>query len=173
MRGLIAEEFARYTLLQKFPLIVLRPIKVLDYLEERKIRSPHAKFLQKYSHTMDFFGIGPISDSEEMPAIPTGKLIQDYFYRQDGLTKFIAQPSSQNLIKGYIIEVKSRSTKNHWKPFQYSFSSNQERMLSRLKKYNFEVIICGVTFAKDWKMAVVFTNQDGKIISLSNIMQDQ
>ena len=110
MRGLLAEEFARYTLIQKFPLIVLRPIKILEYLEERKIRSPHAQFLKQYSHTMDFFGVGPISDSEETPAIPTSKLIQDYFYRLKKHVKPELQTSYHE--KGSLMSTKGKADRS-------------------------------------------------------------
>ncbi|MCK4849433.1 MAG: hypothetical protein KAT16_10420 [Candidatus Heimdallarchaeota archaeon] len=123
---------------------------------------------------MDFFGLGtPILETEESLTIPLNKLFQDFFYEQNGLTKYLVNPLPELTIKGYIIEVKSRSTKNYWSPFQYSFSSNQEKMFLESKKLNLEVILCGVTFSQNWDIAVVFTNLEGKILSKEYFMQDQ
>jgi hypothetical protein len=137
------------------------------------VEGPHVEFLREYSHTMDYFGLGPILENEESLTIPITKVIQDFFYKQDGLTKYLVQPLSEDIIKGYIIEVKSRSSKNYWKPFQYSFSHNQEKMFSKSKRFNFQVILCGVTFASDWEMAVVFTNLEGKVLPQEYFIQDQ
>ena len=173
LRGLLAEEFARYTLSQRHPIIVLRPAKILEYLSEQTVEGLHVQFLRRYAHTMDFFGLGPILETEESLSIPLSKIIQDFFYKQNGLTKYLVQPLPEFLIKGYIIEVKSRSTKNFWSPFQYTFSTNQEKMFTQSKRFNFEVILCGVTFANDWDMAVVFTNLEGKILPQDHFMEDQ
>jgi hypothetical protein len=173
LRGLLAEEFARYTLSQRHPIIVLRPAKILEYLSEQAVEGLHVQFLRRYVHTMDFFGLGPVLETEESLSIPLSKIIQDFFYEQDGLTKYLVQPLPDVTIKGYIIEVKSRSTKNYWRPFQYKFSVNQEKMFLQSKRINFEVILCGVTFANDWDMAVVFTNLEGKILPQGYFMQDQ
>jgi len=169
----LAEEFARYSLTQRHPVIVLRPEKILTYLSEKNVDGPHVQFLRRYAYTMDFFGFGPVLETEELLSIPLNKLIQDFFYKQNGLTKYLVQPLSEVSINGYIIEVKSRSTKNYWKPFQYSFSSNQEKMFTQSKRFNLEVLLCGVTFAQDWEMAVVFTNLEGKILPQGYFMQDQ
>jgi hypothetical protein len=173
LRGLIAEEYVRYTLTQHHPLIVLRPEKVLNFLIELSIEGPYVKFLRQYSQTMDFFGLGPIIESNESLPIPISKMIQDFFYEQSGLTKYIVQPRQEVPTRGYIIEVKSRSTKNYWKPFQYTFSDNQEQMFSQSKRFNFEIVLCGVTFAQNWEIAVVFTNLEGKILPQEYFKQDQ
>ncbi|MHA2167846.1 MAG: hypothetical protein ACXAAT_18520, partial [Candidatus Hodarchaeales archaeon] len=89
LRGLIAEEFARYTLTQRYPVIVIRPEKVLEFLTEQSIEGPHVQFLRQYSHTMDFFGLGPILDADDSPSISISKMVQDFFYKQNGLTKFL------------------------------------------------------------------------------------
>ena len=173
LRGQIAEEFARYTLTQRYPIIVFRPEKVLEFLDEQSIDGPHVQFLRQYAQTMDFFGLGPILENDESPSIPINKMVQDYFYYQNGLTKYLVQPLLDVSPKGYIIEVKSRSTKNYWKPFHYSFSENQERMFSQSKRFNLEIVLCGVTFAQNWEIAVVFTNLEGKILPQEYFMQDQ
>jgi hypothetical protein len=173
LRGLIAEEFARYTLTQRYPVIVIRPEKVLEFLTEQSIEGPHVQFLRQYSHTMDFFGLGPILVADDSPSISISKMVQDFFYKQNGLTKFLIQPFQEVPTRGYIIEVKSRSTKNYWKPFQYSFSENQEKMFSNSKLFNFEIVLCGVTFAQEWEIAVVFTNLEGKILPQGYFMEDR
>jgi hypothetical protein len=173
LRGLIAEEFARYTLTQRYPVIVFRPEKVLEFLAEQSIEGGHVQFLRQYSHTMDFFGLGPILLADDSPSIPISKLVQDFFYKQDGLTKFLKQPAQEVPTRGYIIEVKSRSTKNYWKPFQYSFSENQDKMFSNSKRFNLEIVLCGVTFAQEWDIAVVFTNLKGKVLPQGYFMEDQ
>ncbi len=122
---------------------------------------------------MDFFGLGPVLETNELPSIPISKMIQDFFYKQDGLTKYLVQPLQEVPTRGYIIEVKSRSTKNYWNPFYYSFSENQEKMFSQSKRFNFEIVLCGVTFAQDWEIAVVFTNLEGKVLPQGYFMQDQ
>jgi hypothetical protein len=76
-------------------------------------------------------------------------------------------------LKGFIIEVKSRATEHHWKPFQYSFSEKQEEMFIKSKSFNFEVILCGVTFAKDWDISVVFTDVRGKILPSDFLKEGQ
>lgn len=114
---------------------------------------------------MDFFGLGPIIESIDSHSIPISKMFQDFFLKQSGLTKYLLQPLQDYSTRGYIIEVKSRSTKNYWKPFQYSFSENQEKMFSQSKRFNLGIVICGVTFAHDWEIAVVFTNLKGKILT--------
>ena len=64
LRGLIAEEFARYTLTQRYPIIMLRPIKVLEYLSKYSVQGAHTNFLNQFQQTMDFIGFGPINERE-------------------------------------------------------------------------------------------------------------
>ncbi len=122
---------------------------------------------------MDFIGFGPIKNNEtSLPELGSG-LVRNYFYEQDGLTPFLPSNSEQTKINGYIIEVKSRTTKNHWKPFTYSFSINQEKMFSKSVKYKFKVVLCGVSFAEDWELSVVLTNPQGKILPEDYFNSDQ
>ena len=173
MRGLIAEEFARYTLIQRYPLIVLRPIKVLEFLSEKSVLGDHRDFLENFQNTMDFIGFGPTNVNEATITLSTSEIIIAFFRMQDGLTKFF--PSDFNIegLKGFIIEVKSRTTEHHWKPFQYSFSANQELMFKNSKNFNLDIILCGVTFAKDWDISVVFTDLRGKILPSDFLRGDQ
>ncbi|MHA2033014.1 MAG: hypothetical protein ACW99Q_26900 [Candidatus Kariarchaeaceae archaeon] len=163
LRGLLAEEFARYSLIQKFPLLILRPAKLLDFLVEDKVISDHFDFLQKYQQTMDYIGFGPINQPLDEQTTPRD-IILNYFYSQDGLTKYIDSSSPSFQIKGYIIEVKSRSGVNYWKSFDYTFSEKQVKMFDESRKLNFGIILCGVTFEKDWNLGIIFTDQRGKIL---------
>ena len=164
LRGLIAEEFARYTLGQRYPIIVLRPSKVIEILSKNQTKGPHFDFLVQYQQTMDFIGFDFIQQPETSPPLSISDLVQNFFYHQDGLTRYLPSTSLELRLNGYIIEVKSRSTKNHWNPFIYSFSSNQEEMFLQAIKYRFKVILCGVTLANDWEISVIFTNPQGKIL---------
>ena len=64
LRGLVAEEFVRYTLTQRMPIIILRPRFILEKLASFSIKGKKIDFLRKYQQTMDFFGIGPIKSLE-------------------------------------------------------------------------------------------------------------
>ena len=92
------------------------------------------------------------------------EIIVAFFRKQDGLTKFLHSDVSIGEIRAFLIEVKSRTTKKYWKPFQYSFSENQEKMFLEVTKYNFEILLCGVTFADDWEISVVYADLKGKIL---------
>jgi hypothetical protein len=173
LRGLIAEEFARYTLIQRYPLIVLRPIKVLEYLSQNSVQGGHKDFLTNFQQTMDFVGFGPIDESESTIPFSVDEIIAAFFHKQDGLTKYFPSYSNIGGLKGFIIEVKSRTSEHHWKPFQYSFSANQDLMFNKSKNFNFDVILCGVTFAKDWEITVVFTDLRGKILPPDFLRGDQ
>lgn len=164
LRGLLAEEFTRYTLSQRYPIIVLRPHKVIEILTENQTEGPHFNFLTQYQKTMDFIGFGPIQMTETSPPLSISDLVQNFFYHQDSLIRYFPSNSFESKLTSYIIEVKSRSTKNHWNPFIYSFSPNQEEMLLKASKYRFKVILCGVTLANDWEISVIFTNPQGKIL---------
>jgi hypothetical protein len=117
----------------------------------------------KYQQTMDFIGFGPIHEksSEELPL--ANENILNYFYLQDGLSQYL-EGSAKKFVRGFIIEVKSRSIQNFWKPFQYSFSPNQEEMFKIAQRYNFDIVLCGVTFGENWEISVIFTNLRGKIL---------
>ncbi len=171
LRGLLAEEFARYFLTQKYPLLIMRPVKVLDILSEDKLMSGHFEFLEKYQQTMDYIGFGPINQPLEEHSTHR-ETILNYFYEQNGLTKYFSGLRPSIKINGYIIEVKSRTGENFWKPFNYSFSVKQEQMFEESKKYNFKIILCGITFEKDWNLGVIFTNQRGKILPPDFVTKD-
>ena len=114
---------------------------------------------------MDFIGFGPIQQTDTSVPLSISDLVRNFFYQQDGLIRFLPSNSLQNTLNGYIIEVKSRSKKNHWNPFIYSFSPKQEEMFSKATKYRFKEILCGVTLANGWEISVIFTNVKGKILS--------
>ncbi|MHA1994399.1 MAG: hypothetical protein ACW97Z_07660 [Candidatus Hodarchaeales archaeon] len=152
---------------------MLRPAKVIEILTQYQIEGPHFDFLCQYQQTMDFIGFGPVQQTETSLPITVSEILQNFFYQQDGLTRFLPSPSIQDRLSGFIIEVKSRSTKNHWNPFNYSFSANQEEMFLKATKFRFKVILCGVTLADDWEISVVFTNRDGKILPQDFFNLDQ
>jgi hypothetical protein len=122
---------------------------------------------------MDFIAFGPIDEPESTIPLSVTEIIVAFFHKQDGLTKFFPSGSKIEGLKGFIIEVKSRTTEYHWKPFQYSFSKNQELMFTKCKNFNFDVILCGVTFANDWEVSVVFTDLKGKILPPDFLRGDQ
>ncbi len=122
---------------------------------------------------MDFIGFGPIEDPETTIPQSTPDLVQTFFFQQDGLTRYLHPNQKYINLKGYIIEVKSRSTQNHWKPFTYSFSPNQEDMFAKAMKYRFKVVICGITLANDWEISMVLTNPQGKVLSQDFFNSDQ
>lgn len=163
LRGFLAEEFARYMLVQKFPLLIVRPRKVIELLVNEKFKSRHLEFLIKYQQTMDFIGFGPIIQTLEEQNTLRESLI-NFFYAQDGLTKYFDSTHSSSKIEGYLIEVKSRTSENYWKPFNYSFSVKQEEMFEESRNYNFNIIICGVTFEDDWNLGILYTDRNGKIL---------
>ena len=142
---------------------MLKPAKVIEVLTENNIKGPHFDFVVQYQQTMDFIGFGPIEHNDTALPATLGEILRNFFYQQDGLTRYLPGSDEQK-INSFIIEVKSRSTKSHWNPFNYSFSPNQEEMFSKAPKYRFKVILCGVTLANDWEISVTFTDPQGKIL---------
>lgn len=139
-------------------------MKVLEYLSESSVKGAHCNFLKQFQQTMDFIGFGPINEGDISVPLSIEEILVAFFRKQDGLTKFLPSDSTLDGIKGFLIEVKSRTKANYWKPFQYSFSDNQEEMFTKVKNFNFEILLCGVTFGKNWELAVVFTDFKGKIL---------
>jgi hypothetical protein len=130
---------------------------------DEKFKSRHLEFLIKYQQTMDFIGFGPINQSLGEQTTFREVLI-NFFYAQDGLTKYFGSSYHSSNINAYLIEVKSRTGVNFWNPFNYSFSTKQEEMFDESKSYNFKIILCGVTFEKDWNLGIVYTDRNGKIL---------
>ncbi|MFX1285270.1 MAG: hypothetical protein ACFFB5_16580 [Promethearchaeota archaeon] len=164
LRGLIAEEFARYILSQRFPILVIRPAAALRYLETTSIQGRNIDFLQKNQKTMDFLGITPYFQREEFQLTPK-ETIYKFFNEEEGLNRYLRNETHFNQLKGFVIEVKSRTSTNSWAPFRFSFSPNQEEMLVECQKLNFDIILCGVTFTSDWNLSVVFCDRQQKILS--------
>jgi len=112
---------------------------------------------------MDFIGFGPINQS--LGELTTFReVLINFFYAQDGLTKYFGSSYPSSNINAYLIEVKSRTGVNFWTPFNYFFSTKQEEMFDESKSYNFKIILCGVTFEKDWNLGIVYTDRNGKIL---------
>lgn len=164
LRGLIAEEFARYTLTQRFPILIERPRVILDYLDELSLNNGRVIFLNKFQKTMDFFGIGPIINGNNNQ-LNTKDMIYKFFYEAEGLGRFLSSNEKNDRLEGIIIEVKSRTSINSWTPFQYSFSSKQELMLAESRRFGFKIILCGVTLENNWNISAIFTDEKEKILT--------
>ncbi len=172
LRGLIAEEFARYILLQKYPLLIIKPFIALQYLEKAGIKGQSVQFLQKYQHTMDYLGIGPIEKKKELK-LQNEEIVIRFFLLKEGLTRFLELYSWEHKLKGYIIEVKSRTSITSWAPFRYTISQNQELMFNEIKKFGFELILCGVTFEPKWNLSITLYNHKGKIFQDNFLSSDK
>lgn len=172
LRGSVAEEFARYILSQRLPILILRPSVVLKYLEKASIKGRYVDFLRKNQQTMDFLGIFPFFAKEKQHTTVEETVCQ-FFYEKEGLTRYIVKDNQINRLRGYIIEVKSRTTTNTWAPFQFSLSSNQEEMLNQSRGFDLEIILCGVTFSLDWILTIVFCNGNQKILPEEFFIIDQ
>ena len=170
LRGLIAEEYVRYTLLTHFPLLVIRPTRAVKILEINAISGEYAQFLKHYEQTMDFLGIGPIPKEEKAP-FSTDEIIINYFYKLGGLNQFFHQLEWIEKLDGFMIEVKSRTFTNALSPFSYSLSDKQKEMLNFGKKLGLKVILGGVTFEPNWKLSVMFTNEFGTIIGSNGFLK--
>lgn len=164
LRGLIAEEFARYMLSQRFPILIERPRVILDYLDELSLNNDRVSFLSKFQKTMDFFGIGPIMNGDSNQ-FNTKDMMYKFFYEAEGLGRFLSSNERTDPLRGIIIEVKSRTSINSWTPFQYSFSSNQESMLAESRRFGFKVMLCGVTLENNWNISAIVTDEKGKILT--------
>ncbi|UCE13053.1 MAG: hypothetical protein JSV04_12780 [Candidatus Heimdallarchaeota archaeon] len=164
LQGLVAEEFARYILSQRFPILIIRPTTALKYLENSDIRGKYIDFLTRNQKTMDFFGIFPFSHDEEYQFTPE-EIVCQFFYEKEGLNRYLNKNSLAKLLRGFIIEVKSRATRNSWAPFQFSLSKNQSKLVNQSQRFNFDIILCGVTFTDDWNLSVVFYDRNQKILS--------
>ena len=162
LRGLIAEEFARYILSQRMPLLIMRPRNVLKITNELSIKGSHVDFLRKNHQSMDFFGIGPIF-RDDILQFNREQIIYQFFYDQGDLTRYLIKGNNNQIQKGFIIEVKSRTTANPRDPFEFSFSPNQERMLKQCTE-DFDIILCGVTFTDDWNLSIIFCDRNQKIL---------
>ncbi|MFX0084165.1 MAG: hypothetical protein ACFFAU_00710 [Candidatus Hodarchaeota archaeon] len=162
LRGLIAEEFARYILNQRMPLLILRPKTVLDLLNDLLIKGSLVDFLWKYQKSMDFFAIGPIL-SEDSLQFSTEQLLHKFFYSKGDITRYLLNNQQSQMLKGFIIEVKSRTTANPREVFEFSFSPNQESMLSQCGE-DFDIILCGVTFTENWNLSIAFYDRNLKIL---------
>ncbi|WP_455139989.1 hypothetical protein [Candidatus Hodarchaeum mangrovi] len=163
LRGLISEEFVRYTLLTNFPILVIRPTKAIKILDDNAISGEFVQFLKDYEQTMDFFGIGPIP-KENQTYISLNEIIINYFHKLRGLNRFFHHAKWIEELDGFIIEVKSRTSANALSPFNYSLSDKQKQMVNYGKKLGLKVILGGVTFERNWKLSLMFTNEIGKII---------
>lgn len=163
LQGLVAEEFARYILSQRFPILIIRPTVALKYLKKSDIRGMCVDFLQRNTKTMDFLGIFPFYHDKEYQFTPE-EIVCQFFYEKEGLNRFLNK-NLRKYLRGFIVEVKSRVAKNTWAPFQFSFSENQVRLLNQSQRFNFEIILCGVTFGEDWNLSVVFCDRNQKILS--------
>jgi hypothetical protein len=113
---------------------------------------------------MDFFGIGPIIN-EDSSQFNTKDMIYKFFYEAEGLGRFLSSNERIDRLRGIIIEVKSRTSINSWTPFQYSFSSKQESMLAKSRRFGFKVILCGVTLENNWNISATVTDEKGKILT--------
>jgi len=163
LRGLISEEFVRYTLMANFPILVIKPTRAIKILDDNAISGEFVQFLRDYNQTMDFFGIGPIS-KEEQTLISINEIVINYFHKLRGLNRFFHRVKWIEELDGFIIEVKSRTSANALTPFNYSLSDKQKQMLYNGKKLGLNVIFGGVTFERNWKLSVMFTNEIGTII---------
>ncbi|UCG03698.1 MAG: hypothetical protein JSW11_06865 [Candidatus Heimdallarchaeota archaeon] len=157
LRGLIAEEFTRYILTQRFPILIVRPSTVLKYLDKASIVGRYVDFIRKNQQTMDFLGIAPYHRENEFKP---EEIIYQYFSEKEGLTRFLKAKNNLPWLKGYVIEVKSRTGINTWSPFQFSFSPNQIKMLNQIQNYDFKIVLSGVTFVSDWNLSIVFCDKN-------------
>ncbi|MFX1504848.1 MAG: hypothetical protein ACFFDC_01930 [Promethearchaeota archaeon] len=164
LRGLVAEEFTRYILSKRLPILIVRPMKALKILDEASVAGEYVDFIRKNQQTMDFIGITPYYKDED-PRIRQEDLICQFFYEKEGLTRFLSNNALSKQLDGFIIEVKSRTSTDSWAPFQFSFSPNQLEMIDQILRYDFKIILSGVTFASDWNLSVVFCDRNQKIIS--------
>lgn len=164
LRGLVAEEFARYILSQRFPILIIRPSMALKYLEKSSVKGRHVDFLLKNQKTMDFLGIFPFFQDKNAQ-LTSEEIVCRFFYEKEGLVRYLSKEPLINQLRGFIIEVKSRTSTNSWAPFQFSFSTNQKEMLDQSQRFDFEIILCGVTFASDWNLSAVFCDINQKILS--------
>ena len=171
LRGLIAEEFARYILTQRMPIFILRPKVVLEIIDESSIKGKNVDFLRKYQQTMDFFGIGPVL-REDVLQLSTEQIIKKFFIEKGDLTRYLINDQRSLIQRGFIIEVKSRTKANLREPFEFSFSPNQELMLKHDYE-DFDIILCGVTFSEDWNLSVVFCDRNQKLIPKEYFSIDQ
>ncbi|MFX0123036.1 MAG: hypothetical protein ACFFAE_05315 [Candidatus Hodarchaeota archaeon] len=162
LRGLVAEEFTRYILSQRFPILIVRPSTALKYLDKTSIEGRYVDFLRKNQQTMDFLGIAPYYRENDFRFKPE-EVICQFFYEKEGLTRFLENEGATTQLRGYIIEVKSRTGLSTWSPFQFSFSPNQMKMLDQSQNYDFKIVLSGVTFASDWNLSVVFCDKNQKI----------
>jgi hypothetical protein len=164
LRGLVAEEFARYTLSKRLPILIVRPIKALRILDEASIVGRYVDFIRKNQQTMDFIGITPYYKDDAF-RFKREDIICRFFYEKEGLTRFLSNNSLSIQLDGYIIEVKSRVSTDSWAPFQFSFSPKQLEMIDQSQSYDFKILLSGVTFASDWNLSVVFCDQNQRILS--------
>lgn len=163
LRGLVAEEAACYILTQRYPILVLRPKKALNYLDRGAVEGTSVEFLRKNQKTMDFFGLFPFFRSDDLQ-MTTEEIICKFFLEKEGLDHYFTKEPFTQQVKGFIIEVKSRTTENTWTPFDFVFSTNQKKMFNQCNKINFRIILCGVTFAPDWNLSIVFCDINQKIL---------
>ncbi|MHA2203535.1 MAG: hypothetical protein ACW991_07580 [Candidatus Hodarchaeales archaeon] len=164
LKGLLAEEFASYTLSQRLPILIVRPSTALKYLANASIIGKYVDFIRRNQQTMDFLGIAPYYKDNNFRFKPE-EIIYRFFYEKEGLTRFLTNETSSNQLSGFIIEVKSRTGINAWAPFQFSFSPNQVEMIDQSQIYDLKIILCGVTFASDWNLSVVFCDENQKVLS--------
>ncbi len=161
LRGLIAEEFARYVLMNRFSIIVVRPDFILDLIKVEGISGTFKSFLEKYQQTMDYFGVS-ITETDQDSSLKD--IFLKFFWQKEGLTRFLV-PEKNQALRGFIIEVKSRTTSNAWTPFNYSFSPNQIQMFDECKDMKIDVILCGVTMEDNWNLTITFADRNQKILS--------
>lgn len=171
LRGLLAEEFAKYMLVKRFPLLIVRPEVALQYIEEIP-NGNVIQFLQEYQQTMDYFGIGPVEEDDIIQLTQEG-IIKRFFSVKEGLTRYLLDDLWAKQLRGFVIEVKSRTDMNTRAPFYFSFSPKQEAMLKKIENLGLELIIAGVTFQDNWNISVTFTNERGKILSEDFLIKDQ
>ncbi|MFW9905748.1 MAG: hypothetical protein ACFFFH_15550 [Candidatus Thorarchaeota archaeon] len=164
LKGLVAEEFARYSLSKRLPILIVRPVKALRILDEASIVGKYVDFIRKNQQTMDFIGITPYYKDENL-RVRREDLICQFFNEKEGLTRFLLKNTLSKPLGGFIIEVKSRTSTNSWAPFQFSFSPNQLEMIDQSRSYDFKIILSGVTFASDWNLSVVFCDQNQRMFS--------
>lgn len=172
LRGLIAEEFARYIISQRFPILILRPSTALNYLDKSSVKGMSVDFLRKNQQTMDFLGIAPFFQNGDLQLTPE-EIVYRFFNEKEGLDRYLKKKIYINRLRGFIIEVKSRTTTNSWAPFQFSFSPNQKEMFDQSHKFSFKTILCGVTFSSDWNLSVVFCDNNQKILQENFFAIDQ
>ncbi len=171
LRGLLAEEFARYVLVNRFPLLIIRPEVALQFIED----IPKGKvihFVQEFHQTMDYLGIGPVEEDDIIHLTQEG-VIKRFFSAKEGLTRYLIDDHWAKQLRGFVIEVKSRTDMTARAPFHFSFSPRQDIMLQKIKDIDLEIIIAGVTFQDNWNISVTFTNERGKILSEDFLIKDQ